>query len=132
DGREIEVSLQEVRQLGEQDSDFRRSIVTSTETLNTIVDASIRELHKLRAASDDDRMKIIASALNFEHCRQIVEAYRSRGQRADYVHSKEDGNANELVMKRLKAHELDRPGQKAWRRLRSSLSRRRCSVQRLQ
>ncbi|SNT44757.1 Type III restriction enzyme, res subunit, partial [Granulicella rosea] len=32
DGREIEVSLQEVRQLGEQDSDFRRSIVTSTET----------------------------------------------------------------------------------------------------
>ncbi len=75
--------------------------------MNTIVDASIRELHKLRAASGDGRLKIIASALNFEHCRQIVEAYRSRGQRADYVHSKEDGNANELVMKRLKAHELD-------------------------
>jgi CheY-like chemotaxis protein len=44
DGQEIEVSLEEVRRLGEQDADFRRSIVTSAETLNTIVDASIREL----------------------------------------------------------------------------------------
>ncbi|MEW6112907.1 MAG: DEAD/DEAH box helicase family protein, partial [Thermodesulfobacteriota bacterium] len=36
DGQEIEVSLDEVRRLGEEDADFRRSIVTSTETLNTI------------------------------------------------------------------------------------------------
>ena len=41
DGQEIEVSLDEVRRLGERDAGFRRSIVTSTETLNTIVDASI-------------------------------------------------------------------------------------------
>ena len=108
DGQEIEVSLAEVRQLGEQDADFRRSIVTSTETLNTIVDASIRELDKLRAANDDDkRLKIIASALNFEHCRQIVEAYRSRGRTADYVHSREDSVANERVMQRLESHQLD-------------------------
>ena len=108
DGQEIEVSLDEVRQLGEQDADFRRSIVTSTETLNTIVDASIRELDKLRAANaDDKRLKIIASALNFEHCRQIVEAYRSRGRTADYVHSREDSVANERVMQRLENHQLD-------------------------
>jgi superfamily II DNA or RNA helicase len=108
DGQEIEVSLDEVRQLGEQDADFRRSIVTSTETLNTIVDASIRELDKLRAANGDDkRLKIIASALNYEHCRQIVEAYRSRGRRADYVHSREDSAANDRVLQRLEAHELD-------------------------
>jgi superfamily II DNA or RNA helicase len=108
DGQEIEVSLDEVRQLGEQDADFRRSIVTSTETLNTIVDASIRELDKLRAANGDDkRLKIIASALNFEHCRQIVEAYRSRGRTADYVHSREDSVANELVMQKLESHQLD-------------------------
>ncbi len=69
-------------------------MVPLVETLNTIVDASIRELDKLRSASGDGRLKIIASALNFEHCRQIVEAYRSRGQRADYVHSKEDGRAS--------------------------------------
>jgi superfamily II DNA or RNA helicase len=108
DGQEIEVSLDEVRQLGEQDADFRRSIVTSTETLNTIVDASIRELDKLRAANGDDkRLKIIASALNFEHCRQIVEAYRSRGRTADYVHSREDSVANERVMQKLESHQLD-------------------------
>lgn len=107
DGREIEVTLDEVRQLGEQDADFRRSIVTSTETLNTIVDASIRELDKLRAATGENRLKIIASALNFEHCGQIVEAYRSRGRRADYVHSREDGVANERVMQRLGNHQLD-------------------------
>ncbi|ARR15390.1 DEAD/DEAH box helicase family protein [Xanthomonas citri pv. citri] len=104
---EIEVSLAEVRQLGETDADFRRSIVTSTETLNTIVDASIRELARLRAETKEGRLKIIASALNFEHCRQIVEAYRARNRRADYVHSKQDGQANKRVMQQLEAHELD-------------------------
>lgn len=107
DGQEIEVSLDEVRELGEQDADFRRSIVTSTETLNTIVDASIRELEKLRTGTGDKRLKIIASALNFEHCGQIVEAYRSRGQRADYVHSREDSAANDRVMQKLENHQLD-------------------------
>lgn len=106
-GQEIVVSLDEVRKLGEEDSDFRRSIVTSKETLNTIVDASIRELDRIRTATGDNRHKIIASALNFAHCSQIVEAYRARGCRADYVHSKEDGAANEKVMQKLDAHELD-------------------------
>jgi superfamily II DNA/RNA helicase len=107
DGQEIEVNLEEVRQLGEQDSDFRRSIVTSTETLNTIVDASIRELEKLRAGTGNKRLKIIASALNFEHCRQIVEAYRARNRRADYVHSREDSASNDRVMQRMENDQLD-------------------------
>ena len=55
----------------------------------------------------DNRLKIIASALNFEHCRQVVEAYRARGRRADYVHSREDSAANERVMQKLNSHELD-------------------------
>ena len=107
DGQEIEVSLDEVRRLGEQDADFRRSIVTSTETLNTIVDASIRELDKRRQAAGDNRLKIIASALHYDHCRQVVEAYRARGRRADYVHSREDSVANDRVLQRLENHELD-------------------------
>ncbi len=107
DGQETEVSLEEVRRLGEQDADFRRSVVTSTESLNTIIDASIRELEKRREATGDARLKIIASGLNYEHCRQIVEAYRARGRRADYVHSREDSAANERVMQRLENHELD-------------------------
>ena len=36
DGEEIEVTLDEVRRLGEEEADFRRSIVTSKETLNTV------------------------------------------------------------------------------------------------
>jgi excinuclease UvrABC helicase subunit UvrB len=107
DDQEIEVSLDEVRRLGEDDADFRRSIVTSQETLNTIVDTSIRELDRLRTATDDNRLKIIASALNYEHCRQIVEAYRARGRRADYVHSREGSIANQRVMQRLDNHQLD-------------------------
>lgn len=106
-GDEIEVTLDEVRRLGEQDADFRRSIVTSEETLNTIVDASIRELDRIRSETKDQRHKIIASALNFEHCRQIVEAYRARGRRTEYVHSLEDSKANERVLERLENHELD-------------------------
>lgn len=105
--QEIEVTLDEVRRLGEVDSDFRRSIVTSNETLNTIVDASIRELDRIRAATGDARHKIIASALNYEHCGQIVEAYRARGRRADYVHSLEVGKANQRVLQRLENNELD-------------------------
>lgn len=104
---EIEVSLAEVRRLGEEDADFRRSVVTSTETLNTIVDASIRELDRLRAETGETRLKIIASALNFEHCRQVVEAYVARGQRAGYVHSREDSAANQRVMQQLETHQLD-------------------------
>lgn len=107
DGEEIVVSLEEVRRLGEEDSDFRRSIVTSKETLTTIVDASIRELDRIRSDTSETRHKVIASALNFEHCRQIVEAYRARGRKADYVHSREDSAANDAVMKKLEAHELD-------------------------
>lgn len=107
DGQEIEVTLEEVRQLGEQDADFRRSIVTSTETLNTIVDASIRELDKLRAATGNNRLKIIASALNYAHCGQIVEAYRARNRRADYVHSREDSAINDRVMQKLENDQLD-------------------------
>jgi superfamily II DNA or RNA helicase len=106
-GQEIEVSLDEVRRLGEQDADFRRSIVTSTETLTTIVDASIRELDRIRTETGDQRHKIIASALNFDHCRQVVECYRGRGRRVDYVHSKEEGSVNDAVMRKLEAHELD-------------------------
>ena len=107
DEQEIEVDLEEVRSLGEQDADFRRSIVTSTETLDTIVNASLRELEKRREAAGDNRLKIIASALNYEHCGQIVKAYRDRGFRADYVHSREDSAANEQVLERLENHELD-------------------------
>ena len=107
DNREVEVDLAEVRRLGEEDADFRRSIVTSEETLNTIVNASIRELERIRKESGDKRHKIIASALNFEHCRQIVEAYRARGQRAEYVHSKEAGDANKKIITKLHNHEID-------------------------
>lgn len=107
DAQEIEVSLEEVRRLGEEEAEFRRSIVTSAATLNTIVDASIRELDRLRAETGETRLKIIASALNFEHCRQIVEAYRARNRRADYVHSREHAPANSRVMEQLNNHQLD-------------------------
>ena len=107
DDQEIEVSLDEVRRLAEEDADFRRSIVTSRETLNTIVDASIRELDRLRTATGDNRLKIIASALNYHHCQQMVEAYRARGRHADYVHSREGSVANQRVMQRLESHQLD-------------------------
>lgn len=104
---EIEVGLDEVRRLGEEDADFRRSIVTSAATLATIVDCAIRELQRLRAESGENRLKIIASALNYQHCLQIREAFQARGLRADYVHSKEDGPANAKVHQRLENHELD-------------------------
>lgn len=107
DDQEVEVSLDEVRRLGEQDAGFRRSIVTSKETLATIVDASIRELERIRAETQDARHKIIASALNYQHCIQIVEAYRQRGRRAAFVHSRAESVANEGVYQNLENHELD-------------------------
>ncbi len=105
---EIEVSREEVLKLGEEDADFRRSIVTSKETLNTIVDASIRELNRIREITKDNKHKIIASALNYRHCHQIVAAYEARGMRVDYVHSKRlEKDANKIVLEKLEKHELD-------------------------
>lgn len=105
--QEIEVTLDEVRELGEKDAGFRRSIVSSKATLDTIVDASIRKLNEQRTTTGDKRLKIIASALNQEHCKQIVAAYAERGLRADFVHSKEDSKANERVHAKLENNELD-------------------------
>lgn len=107
DEKEVTVDLEEVRRLGEQDADFRRSIVSSSRTLSTIVDASIRELRRLRKTTGEDRLKIIASALNMEHCKQIVAAYQERGMRAGFIHSREDQKANKLLLAKLDRHELD-------------------------
>ncbi|MDC0714667.1 DEAD/DEAH box helicase family protein [Stigmatella sp. ncwal1] len=106
DGEEIEVGLEEVRRLGETEADFRRSVVSSAETLKTIVDASINRLYELREKTKDPRHKIIASALNYEHCIQITKAYRERNLRAEFVHSRESAKSVG-TLKKLEAHELD-------------------------
>ncbi|WP_180153346.1 MULTISPECIES: DEAD/DEAH box helicase [unclassified Acinetobacter] len=107
DGKEQEVPLEEVIKLGEEDSGFRKSIITSTETLNTIVDASIHQLYKMRKEADCNKLKIIASALNYTHCKQIVAAYKAKGLKADFVHSLEDTKHNAKVYKKLESHDLD-------------------------
>ncbi|OMI16992.1 DEAD/DEAH box helicase [Leptospira weilii] len=107
DGVEIEVNLEEVIRLGENENDFKRSILTSEETLNTIVNASIQELKKIRIETNDNRLKIIASALNFAHCKQIVQAYKAKGKRCDMVHSKLDSQMNERIYRKLNSHQLD-------------------------
>lgn len=105
-GVETEVDRDEVVRLGESDADFRRSILTSRETLNTIVDCSIQQLRTLREKTGEPRHKIIAAALNYRHCIQVTEAYRARNLRADYVHSKEEENTDGVLQK-LKNNELD-------------------------
>lgn len=107
DEGEIEVGLEEVRRLGETDASFRRSIVSSEETLSTIVDASIHKLRERRTVTGDTKLKIIASALNMHHCKQIVAAYAARGMKADFVHSNQTSHANEKVHQRLENHDLD-------------------------
>jgi len=107
DGNEIEVDLEEVIRLGESDIDFKKSIVTSQETLNTIIDASIQKLKVLREETQESKLKIIASALNYTHCKQIVHAYRSKGYKADYIHSLENMKHNNNVLKKLNNHDLD-------------------------
>lgn len=109
DDTEVEVSLDEVRQLGERDAGFRRSIVSSEATLTTIAEASRQKLFELREKTGETRLKVIASALNMEHCKQVVAKYRELGLRADFVHSQIDGKAkaNDRVYQRLENHELD-------------------------
>lgn len=97
----------EVRRLGQENAEFRRGIVMSEETLASIVNQSINELRRLREETDEQRLKIIASALNYEHCIQITEAFRARGLRAAYVHSREDTPINDRVFEQLERHELD-------------------------
>lgn len=105
DGERV-IGPDEVRALGETDAEFRRGIVMSERTLASIVDQSIAELRRLRQETGERRLKIIASALNYDHCIQITEAFRARGLRAAYVHSRE-AQANERVFQQLENHELD-------------------------
>ena len=105
-GQERIIGPDEVRQLGETDAEFRRGIVMSEMTLASIIDQSIGELRRLREETGEQRLKIIASALNLDHCIQITEAFRARGLRSNYVHSRE-GNANRRVFEQLENHELD-------------------------
>ena len=107
DGQEREIGPDEVRQLGENDAEFRRGIVMSAQTLGSIVEQSITELRRLRQETGEQRLKIIASALNLDHCIQITEAFNGRGLRAAYVHSREDSQANERVFDQLKNHQID-------------------------
>lgn len=105
-GQERIIGPDEVRQLGEDDAEFRRGIVMSDETLASIVEQSINELQRLRQQTGEQRLKIIASALNYDHCIQIKEAFRARGLRAEYVHSRE-GAANDRIFGLLENHQLD-------------------------
>ena len=107
DGQERVIGPDEVRALGESEAVFRRGIVMSQETLDSIVDCAIGQLRALRAETGEDRLKIIASALNQAHCKQITEAFRARNYRADYVHSNEGGQANDRILAKLERHELD-------------------------
>jgi superfamily II DNA or RNA helicase len=106
DGVETEVNRDEVVRLGENDADFRRSILTSKETLDTIVDCSIQQLKALRERTGEPRHKIIAAALNYRHCIQVTEAYQARGLRAAYIHSREEVNTDGVLAK-LENNELD-------------------------
>ena len=105
-GQERLIGPDEVRQLGENDAEFRRGIVMSDQTLASIVDESMNELQRLRNATGERRLKIIASALNYDHCIQITEAFRARGMRAAYVHSREAAT-NDRIFAQLETHELD-------------------------
>ena len=106
-GTERTIGLEEVIALGQQDAEFRRGIVMSDETLSSIVDCTIGELRRLRRESGENRLKAIASALNIDHCIQITEAFRARGMRAAFVHSREGQAANQRVLDQLENHELD-------------------------
>lgn len=105
-GSERLIGPAEVRELGENDAEFRRGVVMSDETLASIVDQSINELQRLRRESGEQRLKIIASALNWNHCIQITEAFRARHLRAAFVHSRE-AQANDRIFAQLENHELD-------------------------
>lgn len=107
DGQQRIIGPDEVRRMGEDDAAFRRGIVMADETLASIVDCAIGELRRLRDETGERRLKIIASALNQAHCIQITEAFRARGLRAEYVHSREGGDANDAVFSRLENHDLD-------------------------
>lgn len=61
---------------------------------------------KMRKEADCNKLKIIASALNYTHCKKIVAAYKAKGL-TDFVHSLEDTKHNEKVYKKLESHDLD-------------------------
>jgi superfamily II DNA or RNA helicase len=104
---EITMSLSQIREKAKVDSEFRKSIIMSEETINLIVDTSLQALGKIRKETGSNKHAIIASAQNYEHCLRIVEAYKSRKQRVEYIHSRDDSKLNDKILTKLKNDELD-------------------------
>jgi len=106
-GEKYEMSVDDIREKAKNDSEFRHSVIQSQETIDLIVDSSIQALKEIREKTGENKHAIIASAQNYDHCHEIVKNYHQKNQRVDFVHSREDSEENDKILKKLKNNELD-------------------------
>ncbi|MFL0177003.1 MULTISPECIES: DEAD/DEAH box helicase [Mycobacteriaceae] len=98
-------TLDEVLQLREE-AWFRRGVALSPECNRHIVEASIQQCDRMRAATGIQH-QIIAAACSVDHARQIAAIYRECNYRAAEIHSDMDPDDQDAVLQRLRSGQLD-------------------------
>ena len=105
DDSTVKHTLEEVLQLRE-DAWFRRGVALSPECNRHIVETSIAQCDRMRAATGI-KHQIIAAACSVDHARQVRALYQECGYEAAEIHSDMDEDARDAVIDRLKTGRLD-------------------------
>ena len=97
-------SLQEVLELREE-AWFRQGIALSRRTNETIVDASLGLLDRLRESGRHHQ--VVAAACSINHARDVAALYRERGYAAEVISSDMRQEDRAAILQRLRSNTLD-------------------------
>ena len=103
-GDERTYTLEEVLEMKEEEW-FSRGVALSAPCNVSIVDNSLEKLEQLRQTGT--KHQLIAVACSINHAQQIRSLYRERGFEAAIIHSKQDADEQEAVMRALFNGTLD-------------------------
>jgi excisionase family DNA binding protein len=104
DGTGKRYTLDEVVEMKEEDW-FSRNVALAKPCNQHIVESSLEKLEDLRRTGT--RHQIIAVACTINHAKDIRALYRERGYSADIIHSKQDPEEQEEVLRSLYNGTLD-------------------------
>ena len=104
DGEEYRHTLDELMELREQDW-VSRGVALSRESNISIVDASIQWLTELRSSGFNHQL--IAVACSLDHARQIRGLYEERALNVREIHSAQDDEMQEEILRDLRSGALD-------------------------
>jgi excisionase family DNA binding protein len=104
EGEQRTFSLQEVLAMKDEEW-FSRGVALSDPCNVSIVDNSLEKLEQLRQTGT--KHQLIAVACSINHAQRVRSMYKERGYNAAIIHSKQDGEEQDTVLRDLRSGVLD-------------------------